>query len=161
MLAAEGRTVAKQIVEVGGKAMFVDLDVTSEADWQRAVECAVCEFGKLDGLVNNAGITRRPGVEETTLELWNEVIAVNQTGTFLGMRAAIPAMRATGSGSIVNISSICAMVGTGTGAAYHASKGAVHALTKTAAIELARDGIRVTSRSPRSNRYANGQPGSW
>jgi 3alpha(or 20beta)-hydroxysteroid dehydrogenase len=144
----EGEAVAGWIVAGGGEALFVELDVTRESDWQRAVELAVSEFGRLDILVNNAGIWREPGVETTTLEVWNEVIAVNQTGTFLGMRAAIPALREAGGGSIVNISSVLAFVGTGTGAAYHATKGAVHALTKTAAVELAGDRIRVNSVHP-------------
>jgi NAD(P)-dependent dehydrogenase (short-subunit alcohol dehydrogenase family) len=148
VLVREGSTVARQIVDDGGEAVFVELDVTQERAWQQAVDRACAEFGRLDVLVNNAGITRRPGIEATTLEVWNEVIAVNQTGTFLGMRAVIPALRRAGSGSIVNISSICALVGTGTGAAYHASKGAVYALTKTAAVELAKDRIRVNSIHP-------------
>jgi cyclopentanol dehydrogenase len=148
VLQTEGRAVADLIVAGGGEAVFVELDVTRESDWERAVDLAVSTFGRLDILVNNAGIWREAGVETTTLDIWNEVLAVNQTGTFLGMRAAIPALRAAGGGSIVNISSVLAFVGTGTGAAYHATKGAVHALTKTAAIELAGDGIRVNSVHP-------------
>ena len=148
VLQAEGQAVAEQIVAAGGEALFVELDVTQECDWERAVELAVSTFGRLDILVNNAGIWREAGVEKTTLDVWNEVVAVNQTGTFLGMRAAIPALRAAGGGAIVNISSVLAFIGTGTGAAYHATKGAVHALTKTAAVELAGDGIRVNSVHP-------------
>ena len=88
----EGQAVAERIVAAGGEAVFVELDVTQEADWERAVELAVSTFGRLDILVNNAGIWREEGVETTTLEDWNTVLAVNQTGTFLGMRAAIPAL---------------------------------------------------------------------
>jgi NAD(P)-dependent dehydrogenase (short-subunit alcohol dehydrogenase family) len=144
----EGQAVADAIERAGGAAAFVKLDVTLEADWDAAVAQAVRQFGGLDILINNAGITRQPGIETTTLELWNEVISVNQTGTFLGIRAVIPALRAAGGGSIVNVSSVCALVGTGTAAAYHASKGAVHSLTKTVAVELARHAIRVNAVYP-------------
>ena len=117
--------------------------MTQEADWQRAVETAVDAYGKLDILVNNAGIFRTEGVEATSLELWNQVIAVNQTGVWLGMKTAIPAMRKTGGGSIVNISSGAGIIGTGFAAAYHGTKGAVRILTKTAAIEYAKEKIRA------------------
>jgi cyclopentanol dehydrogenase len=148
VLVGEGRAVANAIEGAGGTAAFVELDVTLEEDWNVAVEQAVRQFGALDILVNNAGISRQPGIEATTLELWNEVIGVNQTGTFLGIRAVIPALRAAGGGSIVNVASVCALVGTGTAAAYHASKGAVHSLTKTVAIELAPHAIRVNAVYP-------------
>jgi NAD(P)-dependent dehydrogenase (short-subunit alcohol dehydrogenase family) len=146
--ASEGVAVADEIVANGGRATFVHLDVTAETDWENAVGSAVAKYGALHGLVNNAAIWRPSGVEETTLDVWNEVVATNQTGTFLGMRAAIPALRRSGRGSIVNVSSVLAFVGTGNGAAYHATKGAVHALMKTAAIELAPDGIRVNTVHP-------------
>jgi 3alpha(or 20beta)-hydroxysteroid dehydrogenase len=148
VLVEEGGAVAREIAASGGEAVFVELDVATEAGWRSAVERAVSEYGGLDVLVNNAGIYREPGVEATTLDVWNEVLAVNQTGTFLGMRAAIPALRARGGGAIVNVSSVLAFAGTGAGAAYHATKGAVHALTKTAAVELAKDRIRVNSVHP-------------
>jgi 3alpha(or 20beta)-hydroxysteroid dehydrogenase len=107
------------------------------------VALAERHFGGLDILVNNAGILGRPGILETSLELWHEVVAVNQTGPFLGMRAAIPAMRRRGGGSIVNISSALAEVGYGESASYTAAKGALSALTRTVAVELATEGIRV------------------
>ena len=138
-----GEQVAGEIAAAGGKAAFALLDVRSEGDWERAVALAEREFGGLDILVNNAGILGRPGILDTSLELWHEVIAVNQTGPFLGMRAAIPAMRRRGGGSIVNISSALAEVGYGESASYTASKGALSALTRTVAVELAREGIRV------------------
>ena len=93
--------------------------------------------------MNNAGILGRPGILETTPELWERVVAVNQTGPFLGMRAAIPAMRRAGGGSIVNISSALASVGYGDSASYTAAKGALTALTRTVAVELATERIRV------------------
>jgi len=139
----EGAEVAGAITAAGGRAVFERLDVTSERDWERGVALARSEFGGLDILVNNAGILGRPGILETSLELWHEVVAVNQTGPFLGMRAAIPALRRRGGGSIVNISSALAEVGYGESASYTAAKGALTALTRTVAVELAREGIRV------------------
>ena len=129
-----GRKVAADIQKQGGQATFVPLDVTKEAEWQSAVETTVQTYGKLDILVNNAGIFRTEGVEATSMELWNQVIAVNQTGVWLGMKYSVPAMRKAGGGSIINISSGAGIIGTGMAAAYHSTKGAVRILTKTAAI---------------------------
>jgi cyclopentanol dehydrogenase len=143
-----GQKVAADIVKQGGPATFVTLDVTKEADWQHAVDTTVSKYGKLDILVNNAGIFRTEGVEATSMELWNQVIAVNQTGTWLGMKYAVPAMRKAGGGSIINISSGAGIIGTGMAAAYHGTKGAVRILTKTAAIEYAKDRIRINSVHP-------------
>jgi cyclopentanol dehydrogenase len=138
-----GEQVAREISGAGGRAVFVPLDVSREADWTAAVELAERSFGRLDVLVNNAGILGRPGILATTIEQWERVVAVNQTGPFLGMRAAIPAMRRAGGGSIVNISSALAEVGYGESASYTAAKGALTALTRTVAVELAHEGIRV------------------
>jgi cyclopentanol dehydrogenase len=143
-----GEQVASEIAAAGGKAVFTQLDVSQEADWARAVALAESTFGKLDILVNNAAIIGLEGIMETSIELWNRVIAVNQTGTFLGMRAAIPAMRRAGGGSIVNISSVLATIGSGNSASYTASKGAVTALTRTVSVELATEGIRVNAVHP-------------
>lgn len=148
ILVAEGERVASGIRSGGGQAIFVKLDVTQEGDWQHAVAQAVQTYGKLHILVNNAGIFPIEGVEATSMELWNRVIAINQTGVWLGMKAAMPAMRNAGGGSIVNISSIAGMMGSGMAAAYHGAKGAVRLLTKTAAIEYAKDGIRINSVHP-------------
>ena len=143
----EGRQVEAAIRQAGGEAAYVHLDVTREADWQKAVETAVSRYGKLDILVNNAGILSRDGIEETTLELWNTVMAVNATGVFLGTRYAIPEMRKAGGGSIVNISSISGMIALG-GPAYNASKGAVRVFTKVTAVRHADDNIRCNSIHP-------------
>ncbi len=107
----EGRAVEAEIRKAGGEAVYVRLDVTSEADWQNAVDTAVNRFGKLDVLVNNAGVGGPGRVEQVTLEEWNRVMDVNATGVFLGTRAAIPALRRAGGGSIVNISSQLGLVG--------------------------------------------------
>jgi cyclopentanol dehydrogenase len=143
-----GERVASEIADAGGNAVFTELDVSREADWARAVGLAESTFGKLDILVNNAAIIGLEGIMETSVELWDRVIAVNQTGTFLGMRAAIPAMRRAGGGSIVNISSVLATMGSGNSASYTASKGAVTALTRTVSVELATEGIRVNAVHP-------------
>src|SRR6266850_3559055 len=108
---AEGRAVEAEIVAKGGEALFVRLDVTSEHDWERAVTAAEARFGKLDVLVNNAGVGGVGRVEDTKLEEWNRVMDINSTGVFLGTKAAIPAMRRAGGGSIVNISSQLGLVG--------------------------------------------------
>jgi NAD(P)-dependent dehydrogenase (short-subunit alcohol dehydrogenase family) len=146
----EGQAVAREIADAGGDARYVHLDISSEEDWARAVALAVDECGGLHGLVNNAAVLRTENLQETTREIWEQVIAVNQTGPFLGMRAAIPVMRASRGGSIVNVSSVMAWLGGegGVAAAYGATKGAIVALTKGAAMELAPFGIRVNSLHP-------------
>ena len=149
ILDAEGRQVESDIRAADGEALYVHLDVTSEADWQRAVAAAVSRFGKLDVLVNNAGIGGPGRVEDTTLEAWTRVMTVNATGVFLGSKAAIPALRAAGGGSIVNISSQLGLVGVEhTSPQYQASKGAVRLLTKATALQYAKDRIRVNSVHP-------------
>lgn len=148
VLEEQGRRVASEITQQGGAATFVRLNVTAESDWQRAVETAERTYGKLNVLVNNAGIVRMAPLDETSLEAWNEVINVNQTGVFLGMKHAVPAMRRAGGGSIINISSIAGLIGLPGIPAYQASKGAVRLLTKHAAIQYATDNIRVNSIHP-------------
>lgn len=144
----EGSQLVQQINSSDGIAIFIHLDVTKEADWKQAIATTAREFGRLDILINNAGILHMEGVEDTSLELWNRVIEVNQTGVFLGMKQAIPEMRRCGGGSIINVSSIAGIVGTGTAAAYQATKGAIRVLTKTAALEYAKDNIRINSIHP-------------
>jgi len=149
VLEAEGRSVEAEIKAKGGEAVFAQLDVTSESDWQRAGEIAQSRFGRLNVLVNNAGIGGGARIEETTLEDWDRMMAVNATGVFLGTKTAIAAMRRAGGGSIINISSQLGLVGTDNSSPqYQASKGAVRLLTKATAIQYARDGIRANSVHP-------------
>ena len=148
ILEEEGRKTEAQINENGGKCLFVRLDVTSEDDWRRAVGAAVARFGKLDVLVNNAGIFPLGQVEGTSQEMWDRVLAINAKGVFLGTKYAIPEMRKAGGGSIINISSIAGLVGSGRAAAYSALKGAVRLFTKATAIQYAGDGIRANSVHP-------------
>jgi NAD(P)-dependent dehydrogenase (short-subunit alcohol dehydrogenase family) len=149
VLEDEGRKLEAEINATGGEVLFVHLDVTSEADWQKAVEAAVNRFGKLDVLVNNAGISGRGRVEDTAVDEWDRVMAVNAKGVFLGTKVAIPAMRRAGGGSIINISSQLGLVGTDhSSPQYQASKGAVRLLTKATAIQYAKEGIRANSVHP-------------
>ena len=141
------RTVA-QMRDAGHDVMFRRLDVTDEAEWQAAIEATVSAYGGLDILVNNAGTGGRPNVEETTEEIWQGQMDVHGKGVFLGTKHAIPHMRAGGGGSIINISSIYGIVGSIGSTAYHAGKGASRIFTKSAAIQLAGDGIRVNSVHP-------------
>jgi 3alpha(or 20beta)-hydroxysteroid dehydrogenase len=144
-----GKKVEAEIRATGGQATYVHLNVTREADWRAAVATAVKAYGKLDVLVNNAGILLRSKIEETTEEDWDRIMAVNAKGVFLGTKCAIPAMRQAGGGSIVNISSTAGLVGSpGQTAAYTATKGAVRLFTKATAIQHARDKIRCNSVHP-------------
>ena len=148
VLREEGLQTQSRINEGGGRCTFLDLDVTSESDWAQVVAETVSTYGKLDVLVNNAGISGRTRVEETDGELWDRVMAINAKGVFLGTKAAIPEMRNAGGGSIINISSIYGIVGSETSTAYHSSKGAVRLLTKATAVQYAREEIRVNSVHP-------------
>ena len=149
VLEDEGQRLAAQIGEEGGEALFVALDVTSEAQWQAAVAATVARFGKLDVLVNNAGISGRGTVESTTVEDWDRVMDINAKGVFLGTKVAIPEMRRAGGGSIINISSQLGIVGVDNSSPqYQASKGAVRLLTKATAIQYAGENIRANSVHP-------------
>ena len=149
ILEAEGKQVAEKIVSGGGQARFVKLDVTNEAEWDAAVKAAVSAFGKLDVLVNNAGISGTYDADMLSSAAWDTVMGVNAKGVFLGMKYAIPLMKKAGGGAIVNISSISGFVGQdGVHMAYNASKGAVRIMTKTAAVQFAGDRIRVNSVHP-------------
>ena len=149
VLDAEGERVEAEISGKGGEAVYVHLDVTSEADWKRAVATAVARFGRLDVLVNNAGIGGGSRLEDTTAEAWDRGMEINAKGVFLGTKAVIPAMRAAGGGSIVNISSQLGMVGMELSSPwYQASKGAVRTLTKLTAVQYARECIRANSVHP-------------
>jgi len=149
VLETDGKSTVEEIRAAGGEATFVRLDVTNESDWAGAVTEAERLYGKLDVLVNNAGIGGGNRIEDTTLADWERIMAVNSTGVFLGTRAAIPAMRRAGGGSIVNISSQLGLVGTDNSSPqYQASKGAVRLLTKATAIQYAKDRIRANSVHP-------------
>ena len=149
VLEEEGRRVVELISEAGGRAIFLPLDVTSEAQWISAIAATVREFGKLDILVNNAGVGAASMVEDTTVEEWDRVMDINAKGVFLGTKAAIPEMRRAGGGSIINISSQLGLVGMDISSPqYQASKGAVRLFTKSTAIQYAKEGIRANSVHP-------------
>jgi 3alpha(or 20beta)-hydroxysteroid dehydrogenase len=143
VLAEEGTALAADI-----GATFVDHDVTDVDQWKAVVERVLDETGRIDVLVNNAGILHWATMTETTLDAWNQVVAINQTGVFLGMQAVAPAMKEQGSGSIVNISSVAAYRGSSPCFAYGATKWALRGMTKGAAQELGPFGVRVNSVHP-------------
>ena len=150
VLAGEGATVIvtdinrngglETVQRIGGEARFIEQDTSKEEDWQRVIADVMDRHGRLDGLVNNAGIIGKypSGFESETLEGWGRMSSINVEGVFLGCKHAVPAMRASGGGSIVNLSSLAALVGTPELASYGAAKGAVRQFTKTVAIDCAR-----------------------
>ena len=149
MLEEGGRAVADEITRANGAAIFQKLDVSSEAEWRAAIAATLAAYGKLDILVNDAGISGSREEDLFDSAAWEKIMAVNSTGTFLGMKSAIPEMRKAGGGSIVNISSISGVTGQrGIHVAYNASTGAVRTLTKAAAVQHGRDNIRVNSVHP-------------
>jgi 3alpha(or 20beta)-hydroxysteroid dehydrogenase len=147
VLDAEGAATAAQI---GPRARYRHLDVSSEAGWTGLAAEIDADFGGLDILVNNAGIVRFQPILDTTLDEYMLVTRINQVGTFLGMRSAIPLLKKRGGGSIVNISSVDGLKGSDNMISYASSKWAVRGMTKVAAMELGRDGIRVNSIHPGS-----------
>jgi 3alpha(or 20beta)-hydroxysteroid dehydrogenase len=140
----EGEAVAR---DIGPSARYLHLDVRSESDWARAVQAAG-ELGPLNVLVNNAAVVHFASVKDTTLADYVRVIEINQVGTFLGMRAVFDPMKAAGGGSIVNVSSIDGLQAKNGLVAYASSKWAIRGMTKVAAIEFGRHGIRVNSLHP-------------
>jgi len=142
--------IAAEINDAGGagRAVGTRLDVTEPKDWDAAIRLARRRFGIPDILVNNAGVLSVAGLAEQTDQEWASVVDVAQRGTWLGIRAVIPAMRTGGGGAIVNVSSVFARVGSHGAFAYHAAKGAVCAMTKAAALELAPMKIRVNAVLP-------------
>jgi short-subunit dehydrogenase len=149
MLAEEGQAVADGINKAGGTALFMALDVTDEAGWKRVVDATVAAWGKLDILVNNAGISGSATNDMLDSALWERLMAVNATGTFLGTAAAVRAMQAGGGGSIINLSSISGVVGQSmVHMGYNAAKGAIRTMTKATAVQFGKDGIRCNSIHP-------------
>src|SRR5437773_6232217 len=145
----EGKKIAAEITQANGAAMYQHLDVTSETEWEAAIAATIAAYGKLDILVNDAGISGSAVEDLFDTAAWESIMAVNATGVFLGMKFAIPVMKAAGGGSIVNISSISGVTGQrGIHVGYNASKGAVRTLTKAAAVQHGRDNIRVNSVHP-------------
>ncbi|MSP76319.1 MAG: glucose 1-dehydrogenase [Rhodospirillaceae bacterium] len=149
ILDQEGKEVVAEIAKAGGHASYVHLDVTDEAQWKAAVEATVAAHGRLDVLVNNAGISGSAETDLYDTAAWNRLMGINATGVFLGMKYATAAMKQAGGGSIVNLSSISGIVGQGyIHVGYNASKGAVRLITKAGAAQHGKHGIRVNSVHP-------------
>ena len=143
-----GERSAAAMSKAGADVRYRHLDVTSASQWTDAIEATVSAYGKLDVLVNNAGISVAARVEDMSEAEWDAELSVHAKGVFLGTRAAIPAMRTGGGGSIINISSIMGIVGSPTSPAYSAAKGAIRIFTKSTALQYARENIRVNSVHP-------------
>jgi NAD(P)-dependent dehydrogenase (short-subunit alcohol dehydrogenase family) len=148
LLEKEGSAVAASIVSAGGEAMFLRMDVSGEEQWREAVRATVKRYGRLDVLVNNAGISGAVPDRMST-EYFDKLMAINVRGTFLGMKYAIPEMQKAGGGAIVNLSSISGFVGQEfVHMGYNGAKAAIRMMTKSAAVQYAKDGIRVNSVHP-------------
>ncbi len=148
ILEDEGTAVAEAIKSAGGEASFVALDVTSEEQWRAGVDATVARYGRLDILVNNAGLSGAV-TDRMDVEYFDRLMAVNARGNFLGMKTAIPVMQKSGGGSIVNMSSMSGIVGQEfVHMGYNGAKAAIRLMTKSAAVQFAKDGIRVNSVHP-------------
>jgi NAD(P)-dependent dehydrogenase (short-subunit alcohol dehydrogenase family) len=149
---AQGKRVADEINKQGGEAIFIKHDVSKEIEWSRVIGETLERFGKLDILVNNAGVNVWKKIEDTSLDEWRWLMSINLDGVFLGTKYAMGAMKKSGGGSIINISSAAGIIGTLDTSAYHASKGGVRIFTKAAALECSKAGydynIRVNSVHP-------------
>ena len=148
ILASEGEAIAADIVAGGGDALFIQHDVSDQAQWEAVVDQAVAAYGRVDVLVNNAGVSGSDP-DQLSVAVWDQQMSINARGVFLGMRTVVPKMQAAGGGSIVNISSISGIVGQDfVHMGYNAAKGAIRTATKSAAVQFAKDGIRVNSVHP-------------
>ena len=149
---AQGKKVSEEVNGLGGEAIFIQHDVSSESQWRNVIDETLGRFGKLDILVNNAVVMVWKNIEETSLDDWRWLMSINLDGVFLGTKYAMGAMKKSGGGSIINISSVAGIVGTLDSSAYHASKGGVRIFTKAAALECSKAGydynIRVNSVHP-------------
>ncbi len=143
-----GERAASALRDLGADVLYRHLDVTSETDWRQAIDDTLDAYGRLDILFNNAGVSFPAKVEELTEEIWDRELAVHAKGAFLGTKVAIPAMRRSGGGSIINTSSVMGIVGSPTSPAYSAAKGAIRLFSKTAALQYAKENIRVNSIHP-------------
>ncbi|WP_137885786.1 glucose 1-dehydrogenase [Pseudomonas sp. 2FE] len=158
-----GRQVA---AEIGANALFIRHDIASEADWQNVIKLTLERFGRLDVLINNAAILALGSIEDTSLELWQKVQKINGDGYFLGCKYAVQAMKESGGGSIVNMSSVAALGGMPMFCAYSASKGAVAAMTRSVALHCKQQGYRIRCNSvhpdgintPMTQALTGGQP---
>ncbi|MBM3926477.1 MAG: glucose 1-dehydrogenase [SAR202 cluster bacterium] len=149
LLEAEGRKLSDELNKTGKNALYIKMDVTKEEDWAKAVKAATDQFGKLNVLILNAGITSQGRIDQITRSDWDKVMDVNSTGVFLGARAGLPAIKRAGGGSVIITSSQLGLVGgDASHAAYQASKGAVRLLAKNIAIQFAADNIRCNSIHP-------------
>jgi 3(or 17)beta-hydroxysteroid dehydrogenase len=135
------------VAELGPRACFHQLDVTREDDWLSVIDAVVRDFGRIDSLVNNAGVVLFKDIEATSLDEWRDLLAVNLDGVFLGCKHAVRVMKDRGGGSIVNMSSVAGMIGHGSLTAYCASKGGVRLLTKSVALHCAREGYNIRCNS--------------
>ncbi|MFB0875307.1 MULTISPECIES: SDR family NAD(P)-dependent oxidoreductase [unclassified Sphingobium] len=143
-----GESLAASIAASGGSAEYAMLDVTDETSWATMVADVVGRHGALHILSNTAGIIHPAGTVDESVEGWNRILAVNQTGVFLGMRAVIPQMTAQGGGAIVNVSSLLGLIGFSGMIAYSATKGAIRIMTKAAAMEAVKQGVRINAIIP-------------
>ncbi|MYE05929.1 MAG: glucose 1-dehydrogenase [Chloroflexi bacterium] len=148
VLEEEGRRVAESIIDTGGQATFAKLDVSDQSNWAELVDLTVEKYGRLDILINNAGIARLKMIEDSSLQEYLEVIRINQVGVWLGMRAAVKPMKEAGGGCIINTSSTAGLEGYAGLSAYVSSKFAVRGMTKSAAVEFGPYNIRVNSVHP-------------
>jgi NAD(P)-dependent dehydrogenase (short-subunit alcohol dehydrogenase family) len=149
LLDKEGEAVVAEIKKAGGTATYIHLDVTDEGQWKSAIDRTVADHGSLDVLVNNAGISGSAEQDLYDTAAWHRLMGINATGVFLGMKHGVAAMRKTGRGSIINLSSVSGIVGQGNiHVGYNASKGAVRLITKAAAAQHGKEGIRINSVHP-------------